>query len=217
MNLDPYRLTDNHFPLVERIRAFNEAIEKYGARDPHLLSFDLKVTPQIVIAYYELNVIEKEELEFLKEQRLDIGLISVLMNIEPGLRKKIYENLGAFVGDKRPVSKIIDFVNRGGGSMTIRDLYQATKKGYWSAVASYLKDTSTVSGTITKQFRAMLVSIDTYKASDKQLGWLERAIFHDRAEQLGVFTATTFETKFSESVSAVQSFIQQNKLRYGKT
>src|SRR5439155_18331379 len=83
MNEDPYGLTNDTTPIDERIKAFNRAIDDFGPKDPHILSFDLKVTPQVSIAFYELNMVDKEELDLLKRRNLDMGLVSVWMNIYP--------------------------------------------------------------------------------------------------------------------------------------
>src|SRR6266516_7398901 len=103
MNEDPYGLTNDEISLNKRREAFNRALDDFGAKDPHILSFSLKVTPQVVIAFYELNNVSKEELEFLTNKKLDMGLISVLMNIDPVNRKRIYGDLESFLRDKHPV------------------------------------------------------------------------------------------------------------------
>ena len=122
MNEDPYGLTNDTTPIDERIKAFNRAIDDFGPKDPHILSFDLKVTPQVAIAFYELNIVDKEELDFLKRRNLDIGLVSVLMNIDPVNRTKVYAKLDDFLKEKHPVSKIVEFLNGGSGVMTIDSL-----------------------------------------------------------------------------------------------
>jgi len=211
MDLDHHNLTENSVPLIERIRLFNKIIEKYGVQDEHILSNILKVTPQVIIAFYELNVLDKEEIEFLNNKNLDMGIISTLMNIQPNIRQHIYPKLDEFLREKYPVYHIIEFINEGEWTYKIEKLYKEIKKRYWGEASSYLKDNSIESGTVNKGFRRMLVSIKTNNATKKQLQWLERAIIYDAEQNLGIFDAKTFQVRFPEAVGSIREFLNSKK------
>ena len=211
MELDPHNLTDKKISLKERLHLFNKIIEKYGALDEHILSNILKITPQVIIAFYELNILDDEEIDFLDKRHLDIGIISTLMNIQPEIRKNIYKKLDEYLKEDYPVLCIIDYINEGEWTYKIRDLYNEIDRNFWVEVSSYLKDNDIKSGTITPKFRRMLVSIKKFNASNSQLQWLERGIIYDYEQNIGVFNAKTFQVRFPDAVYSIQKLLESKK------
>jgi hypothetical protein len=211
MDFNPKDLINNEIPLEERINLFNKLITKYGVQDEHILSNILKVKPQIIIAFYELNSLDEEEIDFLNRKNLDIGIVSVLMNIQPEIRKHIYRKLDYFMKSNYPVSEILNYINNGGWNYSISSVYTETDRDFWGEVSSYLKDKSVDSGTINKKFRSLLISIKKNSASKKQLEWLERGIIYDYEEHLGIFTAETFKLRYPEAVNNIQKYINYLK------
>ena len=59
----------------------------------------MNVSPQIILTYFELCVLEEGERNYLESKKLDMGIIRTLMLIEPQLREVIYEDLDEYLQD----------------------------------------------------------------------------------------------------------------------
>jgi hypothetical protein len=193
-------------PLEERRKLFNDGVSELGALDAQSLSYRMKVPPQVVTAYYELNNVSEAERKLLASKNLDIDVLGALLNIAPENRAAVYGQLDQFLVAKFPVASIVNFVNRGAGRMTIGDLYQRVDRKFWGKVATILYERGLERGSMTKQFRSLLVNVTRYEASPKQLEWLERGIRTDFDEGLGVFSTPSLQKEFPEAVGAIGQF-----------
>lgn len=216
MQIDSRKLTDKKIPLKDRIHIFNKIIEKFGTLNEHRLSHLLNINPQIIIAFYELNTLDDDEIKFLDEKNLDFGVVSCLMNIQKDIRKYVYKKLDYFLNFDEPIKHIVEYINEENWIMNIYNLYKKIDRKFWGELASYLKDMNIKKGPINKKFRAMLVSIKKYDASESQLQWLERCIIYDMQEELGIFKADTFKERFPKAVNTIEQFLCDKKLLENK-
>jgi len=219
-------LLDDEKPIDKRLDYFIDKIDELGYKteaismgtlDDYIISKALNIPPQVVSTYFELYLLNDGELELIKEKNLDMGIIRTLMLIDPSRRNLIYANLDEILESDYPVSEIVDFLNEEEWRMSIEELYESVSSSYWKKIASYLKDSDINKGPINKNFRGMVFKIGKYKASPKQLNWLEKAIFYDEDQSLGVFRAKTFQENYPEDVKKIEKFLEDyNKLRKDK-
>lgn len=217
-NMDPYKLTENDTALIDRYNQFLDLLKdlgyevssiKYAALNEHVLSAALQIPPQVVRMFFALYLSPRDELIFLSERQLDTGILKALMMFTPRIRQAIYDRLDQFLESQFPIKRIVNFVDQAGYRMTIAELVEAVERDYWAAVSGYLKDTNTTSGTITKQFRKMLMDMKIYGPTPGRLEWLERAIIHDFDNKLGIFIAGPLSQEFGDAVKKVKEFYSE--------
>lgn len=216
--IDPFELMNDDRPLLERYTRFLAEVEElgyqvesihHGALNEHALSAALRIPAQIVQMYFDLYLCEQDEREFLAEKDLDTGLLKILMMLPPRIRGVVYENIDRFLENEFPVKRIVNYVDEAKYRMSIWELFESVDRDYWAAVSGYLKDTNTTSGTITKQFRSVLMKLKMYGPTEGMLHWLERAIIHDFENELEIFTAEPVAKEYEEAVQQVRRFYAQ--------
>lgn len=221
MNDDLNYLLNDEIPIDQRLDYFVKKVEgmgykmeavSLGSLDEYVLSEVLSISPQIVMTYFELYLLNDDELKQIMDRELDMGIIRTLMLIEPPYRELIYDELDRIMRSSHPLRDIISFLNNCEWRMTIKNLYENVNSSYWTAVSSYLKDANITDGTININFRKLLYKITRYDATPNQLAWLERAIIHDYDKGLGVFQAATFKEKFPKEVKFIQKFLDGHNM-----
>lgn len=216
MDLDKLGLKDDSVPILKRLETFIEETEKLGLNiqainegtlNEHILSNAFEIQPTLVRMYFNLYLCDEDELQYLADKKFHTSLLNTLMFIHPVIRKEVYKHIEKLLKDEYPINRIIEFINYGNWRIRIHNIYEKVEKDYWAAVSSFLKDTSTKSGTITISFRSMLMSIRKSEASVKQLDWLERGIIHDYEQKLNVFINDSMKTNHPDAVRWIKKFI----------
>ena len=219
--MDKHKLVDDNIPIIKRLDIFLKEIENLGCNlvsiqngtlDEHLLSSAFEITPQIVLMYFGLYLIDDEEKKFLSDKQLDTGLIATLMLIEPEIRSHIYKNLDTFLEEEFPITNIITYIDNGDWRIRIQDVFREAERDYWAAVSSHLKDTDTISGTITKGIRKFLMDMKIYRnPTERVLAWIERAIIHDNEKELDIFTNKRFKKDFPKAIKWIEKYLGDYK------
>ncbi len=210
MNAEQVSLTDPDISLKLRKRQFNRYLTEYDEQDSQLLSSRIKVTPQVVTAFYELNLLSDREVEELDAKRLDLAVLSLLLNLTPTNRASVLLRLDEFLKDKEPLTRITKFVSDGAGRMTIDDVVEQVDSQYWWALAKFLSQNDFNRGTINASFRNMLRFVAQGRASRSQKNWLDRGIRMNFGNGLGVFEAPNLKKQFPKNVQIIETFWSEN-------
>jgi hypothetical protein len=210
MNAEQVSLTDPDISLKLRKRQFNRYLTEYDEQDSQLLSSRIKVTPQVVTAFYELNLLSDREVEELDAKRLDLAVLSLLLNLTPTNRASVLLRLDEFLKDKEPLTRITKFVSDGAGRMTIDDVVEQVDSQYWWALAKFLSQNDFNRGTINASFRNMLRFVAQGRASRSQKNWLDRGIRMNFGNGLGVFEAPNLKKQFPKDVQIIETFWSEN-------
>lgn len=208
--MDKVSLTDPDIPLKRRKSQFNEYLAEYEELDAQLLSSRIKVAPQVVTAFYELNLLSAEQVDELDAKHLDPAVLSLLLNLTPENRGLVLERLESFLKDDEPLTRITEFVNSGSGRMTIEEVVKKVDQRYWWALAEFLKKSDFSRGTINENFRNLLGWVARGRASREQLDWLDRGIRANFGNGYGIFEAPSLSKQFPKDVRVIQAFWAQN-------
>lgn len=164
---------------------------------------ELGLTVSEVAVFNELGELEEDEFDIIDKTRFDIGLLFIIVRAPEKVRRIMYSRCDEILNSSQPLTFLKEIGDEHNDYTCIEELVKQISGDCWKSIASYLKQRGINSGTINSKIRSMLMMVGnninkTLDVSDKQYGWIIRAIQHDYAQSLGVFTNETIKTDFND-------------------
>jgi hypothetical protein len=208
---DLLQLTNKGVPLQKRYDQFVLWINEQTNNVPELLANSLGVDVSVVDVFFELGNLDVEEFSLIDENNIDIDELFLIVRTRKEVRLEAYKNASVLLSGKQPLKAIREFIDKQMfGSQ--EDLIKRVSADGWSCINKYIKQRNIVNGTITKSFRSFLYRVSKFKKENRELSsammdWLIRAIIHDDANNLGVFTNSALKKEFSDDYELLGKII----------
>nr|WP_315088855.1 hypothetical protein [uncultured Chryseobacterium sp.] len=200
---DKLKLLDSSIPLQERYDAFllwqssiNHVVIEFMAQE-------LGLNVSEVAVFNELGELEEDEFDIIDKTKFDIGLLFIVVRAPEKVRRIMYDRSEEILKSSQPLTFLKEIVDEHSDYTEIEELVKQISGDCWKSIASYLRQRNIISGTITKNIRRMLMQVgnninDAKEISEGQLGWIIRAIQHDHADSIGIFTNDTVKADFND-------------------
>lgn len=201
---DKLDLLNKSVPLLERYDKYLEWESQNSTISLQVVSQNLEIDSPYVEAYTDMGKLDyPEEFKRIDSLNIDLDSLVLILKEESETRRHIYDNFSTIVSNtSQPIKALRNFIE-GNNEPLFRDKLESISPPAYFKISQYLKQTSIVSGTITKSFRNLLVTIgrklqNEEYVSDKQFDWVVRAITHSNIHSLNVFTNEIIEKDFHE-------------------
>jgi len=200
---DKLDLLNKNVPLLDRYDKYLEWESQNSTISLQVVSQNLEIGIAYVEAFIDMGKLDTEEFKIIDDTNIDIDSLVLILKESKKSRNRIYENFLSIVSNTtEPIKSLRNFIDGDNEPLFREKLENISPKAY-SRIAQYLKQTSTVSGTINLPFRKLLVTISKNLkngslVSDKQFDWVVRAITHSNIHSLNVFTNEIIEKDFPE-------------------
>lgn len=200
---DKLKLLDTSIPLQKRYDDFllwqssiNHVVIEFMAQE-------LRLTVSEVAVFNELGELEEDEFDIIDKTGFDIGLLFIVVRAPEKVRRIMYGRSEEILKSSQPLTFLKEIVDQHSDYTSIEELVKQISGDCLKSIASYLRQRNIESGTITKKIRSLLVQVGNKInsediVSDKQIAWIIRAIQHDYAQSIGVFTNETIKTDFHD-------------------
>ena len=200
---DKLKLLDASIPLQKRYDDFllwqssiNHVVIEFMAQE-------LVLTVSEVAVFNELGELEEDEFDIIDKTGFDIGLLFIVVRAPEKVRRIMYSRCDEILKSSQPLTFLKEIVDEHSDYTGIEELVKQISGDCWKSIASYLKQRNIISGTINSAIRSMLMQVGNKinkksDVSDKQYEWIVRAIQHDHAQSIGVFTNETIKTDFND-------------------
>lgn len=216
---DKLNLLNTTIPLQQR---YDDFLLWLSAKNHAVIEFmaqELELTVSEVDVFNELGALDEEEFKIIDSIGFDVGLLFIVVRSPKEIRKIMYDRNEEILHSQQPLTKLKSIIDEHSDYTSIEELTKKITGSCWKSVASYLRQREITSGTITKQIRRMLMQVGNRiiagnEISEKQLNWIIRAIEHDKASTLGIFTNETIRTEFQEDY-LIFTQIHQHISKYG--
>jgi len=200
---DKLNLLDSSIPLQKRYDDFILWLSSKNHAVIELMAQELGLAVSEVAVFNELGELEDDEFAVIDKTGFDIGLLFIVVRAPEKVRRIMYDRSVEILKSSQPLTLLKEIGDAHSDYTSIEELVKQISGNCWKSIASYLRQRSIVSGTITKNIRRMLMQVgnninNEKEITDGQLGWIIRAIQHDNAESIGVFTNETIKTDFND-------------------
>jgi hypothetical protein len=216
---DKLNLLDPKISLQKRYDDFLRWLSTKNHAIIELMADELGITISEVDVFNELGDLDDEEFGIIDKIGFDIGLLFIVVRAPKDIRKIMYERHSEISKSHQPLTALKSIVDEHSDYASIEELVQKVSGECWKSVSSYLKQRDIVSGTITKKIRGMLIQVGNKIMAENivtegQIGWLIRAIEHDKTNNLGIFTNDIVKDTFNDDYHI---FIQihEHIVKYG--
>lgn len=209
---DILKLLDDDIPLQKRYDTFLFWDHENTCGVTYLIAEKLGIKVSYVEVFYELGTLDAEEFESIDKLKITIDALFFVVKQNKELRLKIYANYENIIKNAtqpiRALKKFIDDDCEPDFKMKLHSI----SAGAYGSIASYLKSLNIEDGSITRQFRGLLVSISKLinngdEMSDKQANWVIRAITHDKNMSFNIFTNDILKTDYPNDFIIFQDII----------
>lgn len=205
---DKLNLLNSSIPLQKRYDDFiiwqssiNHVVIEFMAQE-------LGLTVSEVAVFNELGELEDDEFTIIDKTGFDIGLLFIVVRAPKKVRRIMYDRSVEILKFPQPLTLLKEIVDEHSDYTGIEELVKQIAGDCWKSLASYLRQRDIISGTITKDIRSMFMRVANNinkgnEITEKQLGWIIRAIQHDYAQSIGVFTNETVRTEFPDDYQII--------------
>lgn len=190
---DKLCLLDTTISLQKRYDIFLFWLSSKNHGVIEFIAQELGLAVSEVDVFNELGELDAEEFDSIDQIGFDIGLLFIVVRAPKEVRRIMYERHVEILSSPQPLTTLKAIVDEHSNYNSIEELVKQVSGNCWKSVASYLRQRDIISGTITKSIRSMLMQVgkkinEEKEISEKQWGWIVRAIQHDHAGDLGIFT-----------------------------
>lgn len=216
---DKLNLLNTAIPLQKRYDDFIIWLSKKNHAVIEFMAQELEISVSEVDVFNELDSLDEDEFEIIDSIGFDVGLLFIIVRSPKEVRKIMYDRSKEILNSEQPLTKLKSIVDEHSDYTSIEELAKKVTGNCWKSIASYLRQRDIASGTINKKIRQMFMQVGNQitagnAISEGQLSWIIRAIEHDKANSLGVFTNDTIKTEFQEDY-LIFTQIHQHINKYG--
>ncbi|MGF7072370.1 hypothetical protein [Mucilaginibacter sp. 3215] len=206
---DILNLTDNSIPISKRYDDFLIWSNQNTSIVPDVIAEKLEVDSSVVDVFHQLGELE-DEFKIIDEKKIDIATLFILVRYDnPEARAKVYDNAETLLADPQPMKAVREFLE----NLVVPDystIINQVSANAWAEVSKALKARDIVAGTITKQFRSMLITAAGLKRRNepitpKMCDWILRAINVDVQQELRIFSSETLINDFTTDFNHFES------------
>ncbi len=205
---DKLKLLDSSIPLQKRYDDFLLWQSSINYVVIELLAQELGLNVSEVAVFNELGELEDDEFAVIDKTGFDIGLLFIVVKAPEKIRRIMYDRSDEILKSSQPLTFLKEIVDEHSDYTSIHELVKQISGDCWKSVSSYLKQRNLTSGTINTGIRNMLRQVGdkinkNSEVSERQYDWIVRAVEHDYAQSLGIFTNETIETEFSDDYQVI--------------
>jgi hypothetical protein len=206
--IDNKKLLDTKIPLSKRYDEFIIFVSGRNNSIPEFVANDLGIEPWQVDVFFELNNLDEEEFEIIDKIGFDIGHLFVVVRAERRIRNLMYERCEEILTAEQPLTILKNITDENSHYNVVEQNIHLISAKCYKSLATYLKDTKIVNGTITSKFSSFLNKVSARRSkneiiSEKMASWIIRAIHHDKEKNLGIFTNDIVKNEYPEDLKLI--------------
>lgn len=210
---DKLHLLNADIPLQIRYDKYLEWESQNSTVSLQVVAQNLEIRIAYVEVFVDLGKLDEEEFNIIDDCKINIDSLVLITKEEKPTREKIYSNYNIIISNtNEPLKALRNFIDGDNEPLFREKLERVSPEAYFK-IAQYLKQVGIEQGTITKQFRGLLVSVgkrlqNEETVSDPQIDWIVRAITFSNIHTLNVFSNELLETDFPDDYLIFQEIVE---------